>query len=399
MILHIIALLLGITLGTLTGLIPGIHTNLIAVFLIAVSAPLLSFSSITPIILLIFIVSMAITHTFLDFIPSIFLGAPDEDTVLSVLPGHNFLLKGRGHEAILLTLIGSTLAIIILIIITPIFIIAIPKIYPFIQRMMAFILIWVSIFLISKEKQSKLWAIFIFLLAGFLGLSTLNLNLNQPLLPLLTGLFGSSTLIYSIAQKTKIPKQKIGKLILSKKQLIKPAIATTLVTPIFSFLPGLGSSQAAIVSSQIIKQNKKQFLILLGSINTLVVSISFLTLYLINKPRTGTASTIQQLIQLTQKEIIIILITIIIASAISILITIKLSKIFAKNIHKFNYSKLSLITFIFLNIIIFAFTGFLGTLVFYISTFLGLTCIYVGIRRGFLMGALLIPTILFYLPF
>ena len=77
----LVALLLGCLIGTFTGLTPGIHVNLIGVILL--SLPL---TKISPIYSLIFLVSMSITHTFLDFIPSIFLGAPDEDTSLSILP-------------------------------------------------------------------------------------------------------------------------------------------------------------------------------------------------------------------------------------------------------------------------------------------------------------------------
>ena len=33
--------------------------------------------------------------TFIDFIPSIFLGCPDTDTELSILPGHELLKKGE----------------------------------------------------------------------------------------------------------------------------------------------------------------------------------------------------------------------------------------------------------------------------------------------------------------
>ena len=54
---------------------------------------------------------MAITHTFIDFIPSIFLGAPDEDSVLSILPGHKLLLKGYAYTGIILTLYGSATAL------------------------------------------------------------------------------------------------------------------------------------------------------------------------------------------------------------------------------------------------------------------------------------------------
>ena len=391
------AVILGILTGVVTGLVPGIHTNLVAVFITSCVFLQKNFSAET---IIIFITSAAITHTFLNFIPSIFLGAPDEDTALSVMPGHRFLLKGRGHEAVMLTLLGSIMSIVLLIFITPIFILIIPKVYFFIKRMMAWFLIWISIFLIANEKNSKLWAFIIFILAGFLGIASLNLPANQPLLPLLTGLFGCSTLIYSISKKASLPRQKIGKLIMRKKEIIKPAVATTIVSPICSFFPGLGSSQAAIIGSEILgKMDKKQFLILIGSINTFIMAISFLTLYLINKPRTGAANAIMQFSYISPKILFYIFIAIIVSAVISSLLTIQISKFFAKNIHKINYTKLSLIVLFFLIITIILISNFFGFLILIASTILGLTCIYVGIRRGFLMGSLLIPTILFYLSF
>jgi len=388
---------LGILAGTITGLIPGLHINTISIILITSSTFLLSFLS--PLTLIIFISSMAITHTFVNFIPAIFLGAPDQDTALGILPGHKFLIKGQANQAVLLTLIGSSSAIILTLLITPIFILSIPRIYPFIQKMMSFFLIFISIFLIYKQKESKILAFIIFILSGFLGFSSMNLQINQPLLPLLTGLFGSSTLIYSISKKTKVPKQKIEKLKINKKQILKPILITSLISPIFSFLPGLGSSQAALIGSEITKINKKQFLILLGSINTLIMSISFVTLYLIQKTRTGAANAIQQISSINLNELIYIMIAILLASILSIFIVKKLSIIFSKNIHKINYSKISIVILAALIIVTIIFSGFMGLLVFAASTLLGLTAILFKIRRGFLMGSLLIPTIIFYLLF
>ena len=86
-----ISIIIGTLLGVITGLIPGIHINLIAVLALT-SFPILSnyFSTISIIIVLI---SMAVAHTFLDFIPSVYLGAPNPDTALSILPAHRLLLE------------------------------------------------------------------------------------------------------------------------------------------------------------------------------------------------------------------------------------------------------------------------------------------------------------------
>lgn len=392
----LISLLLGILAGTTTGLIPGIHINLVAISILSFSF----ISNLPTTLLLIFISSMAITHTFIDFIPSIFFGAPDEDTGLGVLPGHELLMKGEGHHAIKLTVLGSIIAIISLIIIIPIFIKIMPKIYPLLQQMMAFFLIWIAIILIYIEKESKIKAIFIFILAGFLGFSSMNLNLEQPLLPLLTGLFGTSAIINSIKSRTVIPKQITNKIKINKKEILKPVITTILVSPICSFFPGLGSSQAAVIGSEITgKLNREQFLILLGSINTIVMSISFVTLFLFQKSRTGAASAISQITQLSTANLWTILTTIFISAIIATSLTLFISKKLTKHIHKIPYTKISYLILIFLIIITICFTGPLGLIILIVATLLGLTCIEFQTRRSFLMGAILIPTIIYYLPF
>ena len=147
----LVALLLGVASGTITGLIPGIHINLIAVFLLSLSPILLQ--HLTPITLTIFIASMAIAHSFLDFIPSIYLGAPDEDSFLAVLPGHELLKRGLGHEAVVLTLYGSLIALIVILIFTPIFIFILPKIHQSLTTILPFILIFASLYLILREKE------------------------------------------------------------------------------------------------------------------------------------------------------------------------------------------------------------------------------------------------------
>ena len=391
-----LALFLGILFGIFTGLAPGIHTNLVSAVLLSLSSSLLLF--FPPLALAVFIVSMSLTNSFLDFIPSIYLGAPDEDTALSVLPGHHLLLKGKGHEAILLSLIGALAGIVMLVFLIPLFILIVPKIYPFIERMMSYLLLLICILLLSRAKE-KIPALIIFILAGFLGFLTLSLPLKQPLLCLLTGLFGSSTLIYSISQKTEIPKQKITELKIEKRKFIKPLLASSIVSPIVSFFPGMGNSEAAISGSALlVKLSRKQFLILLGSINTLTISLSFLALYTINKSRTGSAAAVSQLITLNFSSLLIIIASITFVSPLSSLIAIKISKLSAKNIHKFNYSKISLAVLLFLCIIVLFFSGFLGFLVFSVSTLLGLTCSYFNVRKGYLMSSLLLPTIFLYLP-
>jgi len=387
----IIALLLGCTIGTFTGLIPGIHINLIGVTLVALSFSLLS--TIQPIFLIVFIVAMAITHTFLDFIPSIFLGCPDTDTELSVLPGHDLLKKGKGYEALLLTNNGSIAAILILLIIFIPAIFLIDNFYGAIKVFIPYILILVSITLIALQKN-KVNAIKVFLLTGLLGFLVLNINLDQSLLPLLTGLFGASSIIISLKNKTKLPKQ-----ILTKPKLkLKPVLGAAIAAPICSFLPGLGSGQAAIIGNTISKTNKQGFLTLLGATNTLVMAFSFLSLYTIEKTRTGAALALKKIIDtISTNNLVLIMITILLSAIISYFLTKKLAKFLALNFNKINYTKLSITTLIILILLVLIISGPIGLLILIVSTITGIYSISLKVKRTNMMGCLLIPTIILFL--
>ena len=158
--------LIGSGFGIITGLIPGIHVNNIALLVLALQASLVSFAlgfleAWEPsnfdiaIIITSLIIGCLITHTFLDIIPSVFLGAPEEDTALSVLPGHRLMLAGRGYEAIKCSALGSFGSVLVALIVlfparllmgSPVY--AYEKLLPFIP----FILISIVTLLILSER-------------------------------------------------------------------------------------------------------------------------------------------------------------------------------------------------------------------------------------------------------
>jgi len=324
---------------------------------------------------------------------------------LSVLPGHKLLLRGQGHKAVIITSLGCLSGILIFLILAPLFIITLPIIYPYIQRIMHIILILASLFLITREKgiYKKVLAFFVFILSGFLGIAVLNNPIiKEPLLPLLTGLFGASSLIISIKQKTIIPSQQIDNLKnlgFSKISFLKTMFASIIASPLPSFLPGMGSSQAALIGTEIQgKSNEKEFLFLISSINVVVMAFSFITLYTINKTRTGSAAAISKLLPaLSFKDLLLILTAITITGILVFFLSIKISKLFAKYLHKMNYSKISTGILIILTGVSFLFSGWLGLLVLISSTSLGIFAILTEVKKIMLMGCLMMPTILFYI--
>ena len=126
MVLEILlAVLAGTIGGIFTGLLPGIHINLVMTVLVPLLA---SYITIEPFTIAFGIIALAATHTVLDFIPSIYLGAPEEETALSVLPAHQLLLEGKGHEATLLVMGGVITALAGLLITAPFFFYVLPSI-------------------------------------------------------------------------------------------------------------------------------------------------------------------------------------------------------------------------------------------------------------------------------
>lgn len=392
-----LVLSLGILAGTITGLIPGIHINLIAVLLLASSTFFLEYTTAFP--LAVFIVSMSITHTFIDFIPSIFLGAPEESTALGVLPGHKMLMQGKGYEAVKLSLIGSYLGLLLMLVITPIILLLLPKTYISIEFLIPYFLILASSFLIIKEKN-KFWAFFIFLLSGVLGLTVLNLTIiRQPLFPLLTGLFGISLLFNNISEKVKIPNQKITKTDIPKKEISRALTAGIISSPLCSFLPGLGAAQAAILGSQISgKLSQKGFLVLLGAINTMVIGLTFVAIYSIQKSRSGTAAAVSTLLGgITINQLGFLLAVMLVAGSMSVFLGIFLAKIFSKNISKFNYTKISKAIIASLFILSFFISGPYSLIVLVTAAAVGTLTITKQVRKMNLMGCLIIPVIIWML--
>src|SRR3989344_151691 len=395
----ILALILGVGTGIITGLVPGIHINLVSVTAVSL-APLL-LSLVSPLAIGVYLISLAITHTFLDALPSIYLGAPDEAQALNALPGHRLLMRGEGHNAIAYTVIGALGALLLSIILFPGFIYSMKIIDPYIKGIMGYLLALIMIYMIAREKKKWLKSLTLFFLAGVLGLIVFNIpTLNQPLLPLLSGMFGFSLLLLSLNQNSKIPKQNEDKpLTLSKKNLIKSVSAASGMGFIAAFLPGFGSSQAAIVATTVVGDiGDEGFLTLVGGINTANMLISIATAYILNKSRNGAILVVNQLLNgINFKTMLIFLAVALIAGAAASILTLNISKIFCKYIVKVNYKALIISILIFVSILSIVFDSWIGLLILITSTFIGIAAAELGIGKNHLMGCLILPVILFFI--
>ncbi len=384
--------LLGIAIGFLTGLVPGIHPNTVFTLVLSLSVFLVSFPSQA---LLAFIVALAISNTFFDFIPSILFGAPEEDSVLSILPGHKMLLKGRGYEAIFLTAMGGLGVILLTLLSLPALLFLLPAVYSLIKPVIHLILLSVVLWMVYKEKK-RFIALSIFLVSGIFGFMTLNsFPSDAAMFPALTGLFGLSTLITSLMAKTRIPPQKIREEV--HGDWLKGSVTGWLAGLLSGLLPGLGSSQTGILAAQVLKAKMKEFLIALGGINTANIFFTFIVFYVIGKTRSGAVWAISQVVdQLAFTDICLLVVVGILTSLISAVLTIKTGRFLVGKMKDINYTKTTLFTLAVLLALLVLLSGFIGLLIAMVGTFLGLLAISTGIKRTHLMGFLVFPTILYF---
>ncbi len=240
------SVLAGYLLGIISGLLPGIHTNNFALALVAFS-PFLAEKGVAPFYIALIILSNAVSHTFHDIIPSVFLGAPDGDTALAVLPGHRLLLEGAGAEAVRLSALGSAGSVVASMLFVLPFSLFFGALYPYLQDYMAWVLLTIVFIMLATEKgeevkgqegqsslvryKYKAMALFLFLITGALGLFAFSReNLLIPvisfgeasaLLPLLSGLFGASQLIISLLTSSEIPEKSVSKFELSRIRILR----------------------------------------------------------------------------------------------------------------------------------------------------------------------------------
>ncbi|NIO22468.1 MAG: hypothetical protein GTN38_00390 [Candidatus Aenigmarchaeota archaeon] len=387
-------LFLGIAFGMITGLIPGLHPNTIFILVLSLA---FVFTSFPVHCMLAFIISLAVSNTFFDFIPSILFGAPEEDSVLSVLPGHRMLLKGRGYEALFLTVMGGLGVMLLTISSLPALFYFLPLLYNTIKPVMHILLSLVVLWMIFTEKgKRRLYAPPLFLFAGILGFLTLNsLPSEQVLFPALTGLFALSTLVTSIITKIKLPPQK--KTFEIKERWLKGSVTGWLAGMLAGLLPGIGSSQAGIIAAQVLRAKLKDFLVALGGINTSNIFFTFIVFYAIGKTRSGAVWALSQIIDtISIFDIALVFAVGFVACMISGILTIKTGGLIIERIKNINYTRMMLFTLSMLLFLVFAFTGIPGLIISLTGMSIGLLAISLGIKRTHLMGFLLIPTIIYF---
>ena len=163
----VLGTVVGIVCGAVRGLVPGIHANTVAGVLLSLQALLLAWFD--PAFIASAMFSTLVTHTFLDNVPGTFLGIPDADTSLAVLPAHALCLEGRGEEAVRISALGSAAGVAFSLPLAVAFVLFLPALQPAIDWGIGLVILAVAGYLIVVS-ESPGRALAVFAVSGLLGL-------------------------------------------------------------------------------------------------------------------------------------------------------------------------------------------------------------------------------------
>lgn len=391
---------LGVGLGTFTGLIPGIHSNNISPFLVAIALT----SDLPPMNLVAAIVAMMMTHTIISYIPATFLGAPEPGTELSVLPAHRLLLEGRGYEVIRLTAFGCLGALMLSAALAlPLSFVFAPA-YAFIQPQMHLLLLAVIVVMIALERSRSgiLWAMAIFLLSGLMGLFTLDTNLvrgDVALLPLLSGLFGVSVLLLSAIRNSSLPEQIVDNPEpLEFRANARALCAGTGAGVLTGIIPGIGPSQGTVLAQLVTRSSgTREFLVGVSGVNTAKALFSFVALYAIARPRSGAAVAVDQLVDnVGFHELLFLIGVALVAGGIAVVLHLRLGRLAARHIGGLPYRAMCLTVISGMTVMTFWYAGLPGLLILATSTAIGVLPAVAKVKRTHCMGVIMVPCILYF---
>ena len=414
----------GFVVGCLSGLTPGLHVNNLA-FLIAGFAGVAS-EYVAPSGLGLVMVTAAVTHTFLDILPSIVLGVPDESMALVALPGHHMVLEGDGHEAVVLSAAGSMLAVVFSFLVAAPVTLLMVRAYPALAENMPYVLVGTVLYLVATERGGevgrrghatgrgalavRLKAVVVLGASGLLGYYVLTLEpdagsslVGEPtlLMPLFVGLFGVPILAVSAFENADIPEQKPRAVALPRRSVFVNAVGGGFAGSLVGWIPGVSPAvatsfvQSLLPDSEDEPASMRSFIVAVSGVDTSNAVFALLALYYIGLPRSGTMVALTRLdTRVVFADVVAYLVGVALVSVAAFGVTVALGKYAFGVVRRVDYRFLSLGVVAMLVVLTFVFSGFVGLPILVAATVVGLVPNYTKVRRVNCMGALLLPLIL-----
>ncbi|NLV25963.1 MAG: hypothetical protein GXY48_02155 [Methanomicrobiales archaeon] len=386
----------GLLFGTISGLTPGIHANMIAAFMLGFSPAILPF--LGPEGMAAVLIATLITHSFLEIVPATFLGVPGEGTSLTVLPAHAMTMEGKGEDAVRISALGSLWGVIFAI---PLAIGAmwfIPLMQSSVDVLTGSLLVLIMGIIIVRSDAPG-WLFLLFVVSGILGLFAFRFDYlswntygaGSILMPILTGLFGLPFLL--TASGEMIPRQHHSKTWMSGCQALLSAIPGTFAGLVVGWLPGLSTASANTLVSGLIPYDKERrnYLAAIGA-STLANSIIGIAVFIaIGRMRNGVMVAFSGF---ETPPLFLLLFIAGVTALFAYLITISFGGM-AESLSGLNSSYLNTGVSILLVLLCGILTGPFGLVILMLATAIGMVPELLVTSRIPCMGAVTIPVILY----
>ena len=413
----------GFVIGCLSGLAPGLHVNNLAFLLVGAFGAVSEY--VAPTGLGLVLVTASVTHTFLDILPSIVLGVPDESMALVALPGHRMVLEGEGREAVVLSAAGSMLAVAFSFFVAVPVTVVMVRVYPTLSAYMTYVLAGTVLFLVATERGGevgrlgratgreavvvRLKAIVVLGASGLLGYYVLSLEeagsalVGEPtlLMPLFVGLFGVPILAVSAFEDSDIPEQKPRGVALPRRSVFVNAVGGGFAGSLVGWVPGVSPAvatsfvQSLLPDSEDEPASMRAFVVAVSGVDTSNAVFALLALHYIGLPRSGTMVALTRLeVGIGFDDVVAYLVGIGVVSVAAFAVTVVLGKYAFGVVRRVDYQVLSLGVVVTLVVLTFVFSGLIGLPILVASTVVGLVPNYTRVRRVNCMGALLLPLII-----
>jgi putative membrane protein len=402
----------GVGLGTVTGLVPGLHVNSVAFVLVGVAptvdGPAAAVASA--------VLAAGVVHTFLSIVPGLVLGVPDAATAPGALPGHRLVLAGRGREAIRLSALGSGVALAASVAVALPLSRAVAAGREWLLAALPFLLAVIAGLLILAEptRRGKAGGAVCLAVATALGLLALDLPASGPLspdgaasmlAPIFGGLFGAPILLDALDARGAIPPQDGTDLGLAPRGVARAALSGVGGGTLVGYLPGVSAGVAAVLalggaggSGPAGRGSDRAYVVATSGADTATAVFAVASLAVLGAPRSGVTVAVAELGtgsgSVPGIGLAGMLLVIVFAAGLGVVLLVVLGDRYLSVVRRLPRRPLVVGVLGLLLALSVGFAGVLGGAVFCIAAVVGLLPPRVGARRVHLMGVLLGPVAL-----
>lgn len=439
----------GTVIGSLLCLIPSLHIYNVAGIAVLIwmgTRDIIPYYALAP-----FFMSLVVAFAFMNSIPMTFLNAADESAGASMLPSNDLVTRGRGHDAVMMTGMGTLAGVFLLIVLYPFFWFVWPYLAAVTGPHLHWIIGLIIVHYIMSEwpkgagRGSTPWKKFkeawrncfaglaTFTLAGVFGLIYMSKpitpasNSFQNIMPVFIGFFAIPSIIQNLISEIEMPKQYKSKYInadwLDFSYGLLPGFVGGMLA---AYLPGVTAGIGAMLAGhatnhrnldraefgppvepgtiltlktpELYYRQERIFLIAGGVIKILYYVGAFLLLFVLTKltpfgtGRGGLTFILKPVFIAEPGDYLVMLGAILMSGSLSLIILSFLTDFVVTIMPKLNIKKIYYGALVMVVIIVFLMGGgFIGLGVCCVTTCIGMIPVFYNCRRSHCMAVLLVP--------